>query len=348
MTHPLADAVALAESLLWDPQGVSLTDDQRRRLSAITQHGAAGLGLLDRVGGLIELSGRGFQSRPERTDPRWVAHDAVAALRARAHAKNVSLILSERAAGLSAQVDPARLRQLLLNLIAYAIHDSAPDSEVRLSFEPRASGVGLTIAAPGVVLSNGQLDRLFDAPRADFETDFDLIGASLCRNLAEAIGAALIASRADGGGLRIELDLPLAPPCADEIDAGAGPTLLLFTADAIAAASLRRQISRVGAQLFVVSPDEEPGALARDLQPDAILIDAPRAAEAFRMKAMLDAAPLTRGIPVLGLSRAHGDRDERAALGVGFAGWMPWPVQPGALRRVIDIAAQVSRQQKAA
>jgi len=350
LRRPLGDLTGLTEGLLGDARAFGLSPDQRDRIRAIADRSAAMLGVLDRVGVLTELSGLNFNVRPERIDPRWVAHDAMAALKTRGEAKGLTLALSERAAGLSVHADPQRLRQLLLNLLAYAIHDSAPDSDIRLSLGQVDAGVVLTLSAPGVVLSDRQIERLFEPPSHEFEADFDLIGASLSRGVAEAMGAGLIAGRdASSGGLLIDITLPSATAkTGDRNDKEAGVHLLLLTADAPAAAALRRAFRKTGARLFVIAPTDDPVSFVRDLRPDAVLIDATDATEALRWKARLDAGCMSRGAPVLGLTHRHTPGDERHALAAGFTAWTPWPLQTGAVQRIVDTVTQLTLEQKAA
>lgn len=353
LRRPLGDLTSLAEGLLCDAQAFGLTPDQQDRIRGIAERSAGMMGVLDRVGALTELSGKGFHVRPERLDPRWVAHDAFAAMKTLADAKAVTLTLAERAAHPPVTADPQRLRQLLINLLTYAVHDSAPDSGIHLSVGDSATGVVLTLSASGVILSDRQIHLLFDAPSPEFQSDFDLVGASISRGVAEAMGGTLVASREPSGGLRIDLTLPAAEPLAaedDEDEAGrpGGTHLLLITANPAAAAALRRGVQPLGAQLFVATAEDDPAGFARDLRPDAILIDADPVTEALQLKALLDASPLARGIPVIGLAARHTAWDERQALGAGFAAWMPWPVQAGALRRVTTAVVELSLHRKAA
>lgn len=351
LRRPLGDLTALAEGLLSDAQAFGLTPDQRDRIRGIAERSAGMMGVLDRVGALTELTGKGFHVRPERLDPRWVAHDAFAAMKTQADAKSVTLKLAERAANPPVNADPQRLRQLLVNLLTYAIHDSAPESEISLSVSGGSAGVVLTLSAPGVVLSDRQITQLFDLPSPEFQSDFDLVGASISRGVAEAMDGTLVATREPSGGLQIDLTLPAAEPSAaaeDEADGVGGTHLLLITANPAAAAALRRGVQPLGAQLFVAAVDDDPVSFARDLRPDAILIDADPIAEALQLKAVLDASPLARGIPVIGLAARHTPWDERQALSAGFAAWMPWPVQTGALRRVTTAVVELSLHRKAA
>lgn len=353
LRRPLGDLTSLAEGLLCDAQAFGLTPDQQDRIRGIVERSAGMMGVLDRVGALTELSGKGFHVRPERLDPRWVAHDAFAAMKTQADAKSLTLKLAERAANPPVNADPQRLRQLLVNLLAYAIHDSAPESEIRLSVNGGPSGVVLTLSAPGVVLSDRQIHQLFDLPSPEFLSDFDLVGASISRGVAEAMDGTLVATREPSGGLQIDLTLPTAeaaPASEDEaeVDGGGGTHLLLITSNPAAAAALRRGVQPLGAQLFVAAPEDDPVGFARDLRPDAILIDADPMSEALQLKAVLDASPLARGIPVIGLAARHTPCEERQALNAGFAAWMPWPVQTGALRRITTAVVELSLHRKAA
>lgn len=352
MRRRLGALVGLADGLLDDAQAFGLTPDQTRRIQAVSDNSAGLLAALDRVGPVAELSCRGFPVKPERVDVRWVAHDVLAGMKALADEKDVVLRLADPTTGTLAQADPARLRQLLINLIAYAVHDSVPETGIDVGVRGDDAGVVLSVSAPGLVLSDRQIAFLFGAPSAEVQTDFYLLGVSIAQGVAEAMGATLVATRDPSGGLLLDLTLPSAEPGrlgAVEDDGLGGANLLLVTGEDSAATALRKGLQRLGVRLFTVGPTDNPVTLARDLRPDAILIDTDQPGlDAYRLKAQLEACSLCGGIPVVGLTAQHTPWDERQAMGAGFTAWTAWPVQTGALRRLLGAVLNNAPDRKAA
>lgn len=351
MRRRLGALVGLADGLLDDAQAFGLTPDQTRRIQAVSDNGAGLLAALDRVGPVAELSCRGFPVKPERVDVRWVAHDVLAGMKALADEKDVVLRLADPTTASLTQADPARLRQLLINLIAYAVHDSVPETRIDVAVRGDDAGVVLSISAPGLVLSDRQIAFLFGAPSAEVQTDFYLLGVSIAQGVAEAMGATLVATRDPSGGLLLDLTLPTAEPgrvglIGDDLG---DANLLLVTGEDSAATALRKGLQRLGVRLFTVGPTDNAVTLARDLRPDAILIDTDQPGlDAYRLKAQLAACPFSGGIPVVGLTAQHTPWDERQAMGAGFVAWTAWPVQTGALRRLLDAVLTDAPDRKAA
>lgn len=349
LRRSLGEIAGLTEGLLSDARAFGLAADQQDRIRAIADRNAGMTAMLDRVGAIAELSGAGFHVRLEPVDPRWIAHDVVLALKSRADARSVSVVLADRAACPPVKADPMRLRQMLVNLLTYVIHDTAPGSEVELFVEDRTDDVTLTLDAPGIVLSDGQIARLFQGPTSEFQADFDLIGTALALRAAEAMGGVVTARRSTCGGLRIDVLMPSARPAlAVEEPLIHGANLMLVSADPAAAAALRRRVQPHGGRLFVAEPGDDPVRAAHELRPDAILIDAWPVAEALRLKALFDASALVRAIPVIGLVQLLAPGDERRAREVGFAAWTSWPLQPGEVRRVLGLIAATTSRKEAA
>jgi CheY-like chemotaxis protein len=147
--------------------------------------------------------------------------DALALLQPLAASRGVAL--PQAATGLlpgaAVQVDPVRLKQVLLNLLGNAIKYNRPQGKVRLHCDPLApvggapgsAGWRITVQDTGPGLDGAQLARLFSA--------FDRLGAeagpvegtglglALSRGLVQAMGGELGAASQPGEGCSFWLQL---------------------------------------------------------------------------------------------------------------------------------------------
>jgi signal transduction histidine kinase len=120
---------------------------------------------------------------------------------------------------LAVLADPARLRQVLLNLLRNAAHYSPAGSTIRLGAAGdtgRARGVHLWVADEGVGLTAEECERVFErfwrGPLAVTSGRPGAgLGLSICRGLAEAMGGRIWAESAGPGrGATFHLVLPRA------------------------------------------------------------------------------------------------------------------------------------------
>lgn len=114
------------------------------------------------------------------------------------------------------QVDAARIRQVLDNLLDNALRHSPPNTTVTLTVAAAGDHAEVTVADQGPGLSPEHLDRVFDRfYRVDAARARDAgglgLGLAISRALAESHGGALTASATPGAGAVFTLSLPLPP-----------------------------------------------------------------------------------------------------------------------------------------
>lgn len=142
-----------------------------------------------------------------------------------------------------------------------------------------------------------------------------------------------------GEGAAFTLRLPAAPSSTPRTEAATPPprlpdAVLLFIADDPAAVALMRHglqgLGRV--QLHVAATQDEGAGLARDLRPDAVILDVDvGGGQGLAVKAALSADPLTQDLPVLALSAAVDAEEVARARAAGFADYLTKPVPIAAL-----------------
>jgi len=157
---PLASLRLLVESI---DDGVATGETRDRYLKEIRTHVAV---LSDLIDDLFELS------RIEAGDISWTMRqvkvreligDTVAAMRAPAAERGVSLAAELPAGDLLANANAEKVQRVLFNLIQNAIRHTPADGSVTVRARPAAGGVEVEVAddGEGILASDGE--RVFDA-----------------------------------------------------------------------------------------------------------------------------------------------------------------------------------------
>ena len=141
----------------------------------------------------------------ETIDPVALARDVVTAARLRG--AHVAFVSEEVVPFVDA--DPARVRQVLDNLITNAVVHGGSDVEISVAVRSdEALRIIVSDAGPGI--ANDELERIFDAGvRLAPERAGTGIGLALSRSIAEGHGGALTVESRLGHGTAFTLSLPL-------------------------------------------------------------------------------------------------------------------------------------------
>lgn len=125
----------------------------------------------------------------------------------------------EEGKGVSARVDPKRIRQLVLILLSNAIRYTDPGTTVTIRLIPSRSPRAphrLVVKDEGPGISPADLDRIFepfyrgDAARARHTGGFGL-GLAVARWIVAAYGGRICAANRQPRGARFDVELPAAP-----------------------------------------------------------------------------------------------------------------------------------------
>ena len=142
----------------------------------------------------------------ESMDPVALVRDVVTAARLRG--ARIALAAAPESA-LSVDLDPARLRQALDNLITNAVVHGGHGVEISLAVRV-ARTLQIDVADNGPGIPPDTLDRIFDAgERLDRATPGTGLGLALARSIAEGHGGTLAVVSAVGAGTTFTISLPL-------------------------------------------------------------------------------------------------------------------------------------------
>jgi PAS domain S-box-containing protein len=265
----------------------------------------------------------------------------------RAHRLRVAL----GAEGVSLEVDAARLEQTVVNLLSNAAKYTHPGGEIEVAVELQDAEALIRVRDNGIGISAGMLPRVFDlfsqGERALDRSDGGLgVGLAVARRVVEMHGGR-IEARSDGAGRGSEfvvcLPLALAAQTAPAVAAPAPPAqprsqrVLVVEDNPDAAESLGMLVGVFGHRVDVADRAAAALELARARPPDAMLIDIGLPGmDGYELARRIRSDPALRGAVLIALTGYALEDDRRRALEVGFDYHLPKPVDPDALRELLE------------
>jgi two-component system sensor histidine kinase BaeS len=144
----------------------------------------------------------------EQVDPQTLVNETVAALADRAVAAGVLVSIRVHGEVPSMSLDPARIRQVLVNLLINAIDHTPAGGDVVVELEPTAEGTAVTVADTGPGIPAELLPRVFDRFVKGPGSTGSGLGLAICRDLVLAHDGKIGATSPVGGGVRIRFELP--------------------------------------------------------------------------------------------------------------------------------------------
>lgn len=209
---PLTSIIGFADLLGATP---SLTERERHFAHKIQGASRNLLAIVNDVLDLASLEAGNVAVTPEPMDVRPIAASALEMVAEQASAKGLSLELRAPSEMPLVEVDGARLRQVLLNLLANAVKFTVRGS-VTVAIEPRDGWVEIAVRDTGVGIEPDRLEKVFERfVQADASVARRFggsgLGLAISRRLAEQMGGVLTATSHRGKGSTFTLRLPLTP-----------------------------------------------------------------------------------------------------------------------------------------
>jgi len=353
---PLNSSLILAK-LLADNRDGNLTAEQVRFAETIHAAGNDLLTLINDILDLSKIEAGMLDVRPEPVAVARVLDEVLQSFQPMASDKQLALEVRADAAPDTIDTDPARLSQILRNLISNALKFTdrggvvveAVAADDRVEFAVRDTGIGIPA---------DQHEHIFEALRQADGTAGKVagtgLGLSISRDLARLLGGEVRVDSAPGRGSTFTLSLPLRtaapaprtagpsarrkpvarrpeiagpPPFPDDRDRvdAAARSLLIIEDDAAFARVLFDLAHELEFQGLVATTAADGLALARRHAPSAIVLDI--ALPDRSGLAVLDSLkrdPRTRHVPVHVISASD---HTRTALEMGAAGYAVKPVE---------------------
>ncbi len=254
------------------------------------------------------------------------------------------------------EADPARLSQVLSNLLNNAAKYTDPGGRIWLTAERERESVSIRVRDNGIGIDPEVLPRVFEMfTQADDSLERTQgglgIGLSLVQRLVEMHGGTVTAhSEGKGKGTEVVVRLPLAvsdvgrfPEGADKTgDAfrSSGSVVLVVDDNRDAAESLAVLLQMWGHEVHVVYDGQEALEAAEAFRPDVILLDIglPKKSGYEVARHIRDARP--EGVVLVALTGWGQEEDRRRSQEAGFDHHLTKPVELPALLAVLASAVR--------
>jgi len=257
---------------------------------------------------------------------------------------------------LATEADPARLEQVLENLLSNAAKYTPPGGRVTIDAGQRDGEVWIAVRDTGVGLDPEMLPRVFDL-FAQAERELDRrqgglgLGLTVVRRIAELHGGRVeVHSVGPGRGCEFVLRLPAGAtekggargePATGGSESRHGASILLIEDNVDAAESLKLLLELYGHRVRVAHDGESGIGMAECESPDLMLIDIglPQI-DGYKVAERLRAHPTLRDVYRVALTGYGRDEDRARALASGFHDHLVKPADP----EKIDAMARAARR----
>lgn len=332
--------------------GIELSEEARNYLSIIRR---AGTTLLDLINGVLDFSkleAGALDTVRTSFDLRKLVESTVEIGAFEAHRKGISLYLwIEEDLPRKVIGDPARLRQILVNLIGNAVKFTS-EGFVRVDVRPGPENrdvVCFAVSDSGVGVPEDMRDAIFESfVQADGGVTRRFggtgLGLSIASRLARALGGGIHLEPTEAEGSEFVLSLPL--PASDEVRApelppGIGLRALVVDDDPTERALLSQALDRLGVQCLSASGGEEAirtveDAMANEAAFDLVLLDCRMpGCNGFAIAKELIRIAGTADSLVLMLTTDHRRRDLEHCRKLGMRGYLLKPAKPTILTALV-------------
>jgi len=248
------------------------------------------------------------------------------------------------------EADPARLAQVLSNLLTNAAKYTAPGGDVRLTGEVQDTEVIIRVLDNGIGINADMLSRVFELfMQGDHSRERSGgglgIGLTLARRLVEMHGGRLEArSEGAGRGSEFSVRLPLtlrparkaAPEGEQESELPSGRRILVVDDNRDAAEMLAVMLSTWGQETRVAYDGMEALAIAGAFQPDIVLLDIGLPdLDGHEIGRRIRAEPWGQRALLVAVTGWGQESDLERSRHAGFDRHLVKPVVPGLLRDLI-------------
>jgi len=311
--------------------------------------------LLDDLMDVARITRNKIELRMERVDVRTVVDMATEATRAQFEANDQDLVVMLPAEPLYLHADPARIAQVVGNLLNNAAKYTGRGGVIRIKVEQHGEQVCIFVKDSGIGIAPEHLPRLFEMftqlPAPSGRSGSGLgIGLALVRALVE-MHDGQVEARSPGLGMGSEFIVtlpaaaaPTAPSTQADSQAAAvsTPRMRILIADDVAdsARTLALGMEMFGHEVRTAADGMEALALALEFQPDLAILDIGMPGrDGYEVARRIRGSPLGQSVVLIALTGWGQREDVEQAMRAGFDRHMTKPADFAALQQIIaDVA----------
>ena len=307
---------------------------------------------------LLEVSrittGR-IQLHQERIAVGVVAENAVATVRSLIDQRQHELTVSLPAQAIWVQADPARLEQVVVNLLTNAAKYTDQRGRLWLTVEQEGAEAVLRVRDSGIGIAPEVLPRIFDlftqAERSLDRSQGGLgIGLALVQRLVEMHGGTVAASSVLGQGSEFVVRLPAvpppqplasAPPTATAQPSGTALRVLVVDDNVDTVTTLALLVQESGHEVRTAYDGSAVLEAALDYRPNVVLLDIGLPGlNGFEVAQQLRQQPALQNTVLVAMTGYGQASDRQRSQEAGFDHHL---VKPGDFGKVLQILASVSK-----
>jgi len=310
--------------------------------------------LVDDLLDVSRVSRGKVELRKEPTDLAAIAARSVEAMRAFLTERGHRVETAFPAVALVLDADPARLEQVITNLLTNAGKYTPPGGRVRLMVGQEGTDAVVRVSDTGIGIRPDVIPRLFElftqSDRVPGRVSEGLgLGLALVKLLVEMHGGTVIAvSEGPGRGSEFIVRLPLTaihphiePPVRSPTENGSRIVkqlrVLVCDDNTDAAESLATLLQLKGDQVRVCFDGASALEEANSFTPDVVLLDIglPNGMDGYEVARRLkaDGARISHLVALTGYGR---EEDRRKSVEAGFQAHLVKPVEPDILTQLLD------------
>jgi signal transduction histidine kinase/ActR/RegA family two-component response regulator len=329
---------------------------QRERIGVVAASGEALLSLLNDLLDLSKIEAGKTELVDGVVDVSALADGARSIFSALVRDKDVTFSLTVSPSALGCwRGDPARVRQVLHNLISNAVKFTDRGS-IAIELRGDPDGLVLRVQDTGVGIAADKLETVFERfVQADASTTRrhggSGLGLTICRDLATLMGGKIAVESAEGVGTTFIVNLPLthiegapsgvAHEPATALDAPTDGLRVLAAEDnPINQLVLRTLLGEVGVDVSIVSNGQEALDAWRDGVWDLVLMDIQMpvmdGVSAVRSMRQIEREECRRKTPVIAVTANAMDHHRAEYLAAGMDALVPKPISLASLLQTMD------------
>jgi len=343
---PIRTAAELLRSLSSDERQLQAIDTVSAQSANMTR-------MLDDVLDALRLRRGLIALRKQSVDVGHIAQQALQAVRPLIDARHQNLLVALPAEPVQMHCDPARLVQVMQNILDNATRYTPQDGTVLLRVATDCDELVIEVSDNGVGIEPERLPHLFnvfalDERREDRPPQGLGLGLSISRNLVELHGGSISAESSGlGRGSRFTIRLPIDTDLSAAPEEPAKPQqyriLIIDDHDEIAQ-GFAQFLSKAGHSVLTAGDGELGLTFAQEFKPQAVIIDIGLPGlDGFEVAQRLRKDAETADALLLAISGYSLKRFREIDAYAVFKHYLLKPVDPGVLLGVIERSLQATK-----
>ena len=178
------------------------------RLDSLLEETQVMARLIDDLRTLADAESGTLKLQREPTDLGLLLNDVIASFRGQAQSGGVSLTVEAAPDLPLVEIDPARIRQVLVNLLANALRYTGSGGSIRVQCELKNRIMAVTVSDTGRGVAEQDLPHIFERYTKSSDSRGSGLGLAIAKDLVEAHGGTIAAQSETGRGTTITFSLP--------------------------------------------------------------------------------------------------------------------------------------------